>query len=147
VLGAATAALVLLAGRARARAIDAARRWVLVVRDANYNVFIDTASLKAHYSDFMVWYRTDHAQPRSHKDRPFNRELVHSLLDCRDLEFKVLAVDLSMNGGRPVSRQRTPENELQRQAWRTVVRGTSEEIAAAAACTYARRRYPSRAAR
>ena len=120
-------------------------RWVRVVRDANYSVSIDTGRVSRHWDrSWQVWYRTDHAVPRLHKGKEFNREIVQSRVDCDSLMFKVVSVDMSMNGGPLISLQRMDFAEMEEQPWRRVQRGTVEEIAAQAACHFAAKR--SRAA-
>ena len=128
---------------------DEGPNWVRVVRDASYDVAIDTSRVR-HYQNagptnplFSVWYRTDHATPRLHKEEQFNREVVNSLVDCEKQEFKVLAVIMSMKGSRPISVQRTEERDVAWQAWRPIAPGTSDEIAAEAACHFAKRLAPT----
>lgn len=119
------------------------KRWVRVARDANYEIAIDTTRIEPHgLYGYLVWYRTDHAAQRLHKGKPFNREVVQSELRCKEMEFKVVSVDLSMGSARPISEQRTEPRDLEDQKWRTVERGTTEEMAATAACHFARRQYP-----
>ena len=122
---------------------DEGPQWVQVVRDGNYDIWIDTSrvgldtiqELRRKIPVRDVWYRTDHKIPRLHGDKEFDRELVHSRVTCFAVpQFKVLAVDMSMRGGKLIARQRTKDID---QPWRTIERGTSEEIAAAAACHYA----------
>ena len=133
-----------------ASADERSLRWVRVVRDANYDIAIDTAQVKRSVEwwdhtmlqTYRVWYRTDHAAPRLHEGKQFNREVVQSIVYCDSLWFKVLSVDMSMNGGRPISIQRTAPNELPDQPWRRVERGTADEIAAQAACHFASKRFP-----
>lgn len=116
-------------------------RWVRVVRDANYTVAIDTGRVSRHWDrSWQVWYRTDHAVPRLHKGKEFNREIVQSRVNCDNLTFKVLSVDMSMNGGPPISVQRADNKDLEDQPWRRVERGTVEEVAARAACHFAAQR-------
>lgn len=122
---------------------DNSLRWVRVARDANYTIYLDTGSMRVHEVRFAgpifsVWYRTDHAQARTHarSDIVFNRELVHSLIQCRTLKFRVMSVDMSIGDGRVVVRQRLTEKELADQEWRSVELGTAEELAARAACHF-----------
>lgn len=113
-------------------------RWVRVVRDPNYTIFIDTGRVSRHWDrSWQVWYRTEHAVPRLHRRKEFNREIVHSRVNCDSLTFKVVSVDMSMNEGPPISVQRMDYKELEQQVWRRVQRGTVEEIAAEAACHFA----------
>jgi hypothetical protein len=138
-----------------ASADEGHHRWVRVVRDANYDIAIDTAQVKRRIDwweherlqTYEVWYRTDHAAPRLHEGKEFNREVVQSIVYCDSLWFKVLSVDMSMNGGRPISIQRTEKNDLEDQRWRRVERGTAEEIAGQAACHFASKRFPKRGRR
>jgi hypothetical protein len=116
-------------------------RWVRVVRDANYTVAIDTGRVSRFWDrSWQVWYRTDHAVPRLHKDKAFNREIVQSRVKCDSLTFKVVSVDMSMDDGPPISVQRMDNKELDDQPWRRVELGTVEEIAARAACYFAAKR-------
>jgi len=120
--------------------------WVRVTRDENYDIWLDRARTQsvrlAIYGVWRdgveVWYRTDHAQPRMHDDKTFNREIVHALVWCDSLRFKVMSVDMSMGDGRVVARERSLGDDLKRQRWRKVEQGTSEEVAAIAACHFGR---------
>jgi hypothetical protein len=120
--------------------------WVRVARDANYDIAIDRARIESERlaaygkwsSVFKVWYRTDHAQPRLHNGKTFNREIVRAIVWCDSLWFKVESVDMSMGEGRTVARQRSSADDLSRQRWHRVERGTTEEIAALAACHFGR---------
>lgn len=113
------------------------REWVEVARDTNYRILVDSSRLvwQPAAAAYIVWYRTDHAAPRLKDGQPFNREVVGSLLSCERGRYKVTSVDLSLNGARPISRQRT---EFRDQEWRHVVEGTIEEAAARNACVIAR---------
>src|SRR5689334_20594841 len=109
--------------------------WVTVVRDANYTIAIDSSLIQHEYwwyagtrfDIYRVWYRTDHAKPRLHDDKSFNREVVHSLVRCDSLWYKVMSVDMSMGNEPPVVQQRTSDRDLGEQPWQVVLRGTSEE--------------------
>jgi hypothetical protein len=128
-----------------ASASDRGYRWQVVARDSSYQIAIDTMQIdRRNYTLYTVWYRTDHAQTRLHNGKPFNRELVQSLLRCDNLSFKVLSVDMSMGGKLPVARQRTNAAE---QPWRSVERGTIEEAAARAACDIGKRQATARVMR
>ena len=125
---------------------DDSPRWVRVARDANYTIYIDTGRLgvfeqRGYAVKYHVWYRTDHAIPRMHeKDSvrvQFNREIVHSIISCDSLRFRVASVDMSMGREKPVVQQRLTERELSKQKWRRVELGTAEEIAGRAACHFA----------
>lgn len=121
-------------------------RWVQLGRDANYTVWIDTVALKREYLDhmpgYLVWYRTDHTAPRLHHRKPFNREIVESVVACDSLWFKVRSVDMRMNDERPIALQRADVDDLMQQPWRRVELGTVEEAAAQAACHFGDRRWP-----
>ena len=122
------------------------RDWVRVAGDANYDIALD----RLHISEwqaapvggwdqaFEVWYRTDHAQPRLHNGETFDREIVRAIILCDRLWFRVVSVDMSMGDGEVVARQRASREELDRQKWRRVERGTIEEDAALAACDVGR---------
>ncbi len=119
--------------------------WVAVAHDANYDIQIDRAKTERRLipqlgkwvSIVETLYRTNHKQTRLHKEKQFNREVVHSILMCDSLWFKVKSVTMSMGDGRPVSRQVLTWDEVYRQTWHRVELGTSEEIAARAACHFA----------
>jgi len=128
---------------------DDSPRWVRVARDANYTIYIDTGRMGPFDNHFAgpgewggnaydVWYRTDHAQTRIHDktNQGFNREVVHSIIDCDSLRFRVAGVDMSMGDGRVIIQQRLTTKELANQKWRHVELGTAEELAARAACHF-----------
>jgi hypothetical protein len=122
--------------------------WVRIARDPNYDVAIDSVAINATlhptrykmYRVYEVWFRTDHKLPREYRGKPFNREIVHSMVLCDSLWYKVMSVDLSMGDERPISQQRTTWDDVHDQPWRRVTLGTAEEIAARAACFYGRKR-------
>jgi len=125
---------------------DNSPRWVRVARDANYTIYLDTGRMGPANGPgdlrraYEVWYRTDHALPRVHEgdNTLFNREVVHSIILCDSLLFRVASVDMSMGRDRPIVQQSLTLQELQHQKWRHVELGTSEELAARAACHFAR---------
>ena len=122
------------------------RDWARVARDAHYEIALDRASItpvqvtsRGRWLEaFEVTYRTDHAIPRLHNGKTFDREIVRALVQCSSMSFKVLSVDMSVGAGRTVARQRATENDLWRQDWRPVELGTTEEVAATAACHFGR---------
>src|SRR5258705_2003203 len=148
-----SAAILAVAGQRIASARTEPKSWVRIARDANYDVDIDSSRIEVGrdwvfgvpHRVYSEWYRTDHKLPRLHREKPFNREVVHSLVLCDSLWFKVLSVDMYF-GDHLVARQQTTERELSDQPWRRVARGTTEEIAARAACFYGARRAGSIAA-
>jgi hypothetical protein len=123
------------------------RDWVRVARDPNYDVAIDRSHIRAllvptyprAFDAYEVWYRTDHAKLRAHKDKTFDREIVRAVVQCDSMWFKVRSVDMSIGDGRTVARQRTTDEELVSQPWRPVERGATEETAALAACHFGHR--------
>jgi hypothetical protein len=118
--------------------------WLRVVNDSNYDVSIDTTRIRRRGAyTYDVWYRTDHAVTHLYKGKPFNREVVESVLECGTLLFKIASVDMSLGTGSPVSQQRTGAGELGQQPWRHVEPETIEAVAAQATCDFVRR-YASR---
>ena len=123
---------------------DMPRSWVPVARDANYDIYLDTSSIRTHrYGTVEVWFRTDHAAPRMYDGKEFDRELVLSIVNCTQRTFKVARVDMALGDSRPVARQRSNEDELREQQWRKVGDGSAEQMAAEAACHFGRRRLAS----
>ena len=114
--------------------------WVRVADDNNYSISIDTSRIETpgHRQWVVAWYRTDHAQARLHKGKPFNRETVKALLRCDDFSFKIERVDMSLRKDGIVARQRASADEIAKQPWRNVERGTIEESVARQACDMAR---------
>lgn len=140
-------ALVALAATASAACRGEPRRdWVHVAGDANYDIAVDRLHISESQAApvggwdqaFEVWYRTDHARPRVHNGATFDREIVRAIILCDRYWFRVVSVDMSMGDGNVVARQRASEEELDRQPWRRVERGTIEEEAAVAACDFGR---------
>jgi len=117
--------------------------WMRVAADSHYVIYVDTSRLNERYGSWpLVWYRTDHAIPRLHKGKEFDREIVQSAIRCDSLWFKVAKVDMSTGAGKPVARQQTTLKDLYKQPWRPVERGTIEESVARAACGLTRERHP-----
>jgi hypothetical protein len=128
-----------------ASASDRGRSWQVVARDSSYQIAIDTTHVgRRNNVWYTVWYRTDHTQTRLHNGKPFNREVVQSLLRCDNLSFKVLSVDMAMAGELPIAHQQTQAGD---QPWRFVERGTIEEAAARAACDIGKRQATARVMR
>ena len=120
-------------------------RWLGVVRDVNYDISLDTSRITRRWrNEYVVWYKTDHVAPHLHNGKPFNREIVQSLVRCDSLWFKVISVDMSLGNEKPISQQRADRMEVLDQPWRRVEQGAAEEIAARAACTFAERRFRGR---
>ena len=129
---------------------DDARGWVRGAQAPHYTSYGDTAFLHVQpYGIVEVWYRTDHAAPRLHNGEAFDREVVHALVRCQPLvtmrgssglQYKISQVDLTLGGGRTVSRQRTTPLELAEQPWRRVETDGAELMAAQAACHFAKQR-------
>lgn len=112
-----------------------------VAGDSLYRISIDTSRItKPTYQTYLIWYRTDHAMTHLHKGEPFNREIVGSLLRCRDLAYKVVSVDMSMGSASPISQQRADAHDIALQPWRHAERGTIEWSAARRSCDLARAR-------
>lgn len=119
---------------------EADRAWVRVYADAEYDISVDTAHIRRHLAadhTFEIWYRTQHLKPRLRRGERWNREITRSVLRCDGLLYKIARVDISEDGHRPISQQRTEPWELDDQPWREVEVGTMEEITARAACHYA----------
>lgn len=123
-------------------------QWVRVVRDANYDIAIDTARVRRGldrswtgvHPTSEVWYRTDHKLPRLHEGKLFTREIVHSIVRCDSLWFKVISVDMSMGDKRPMAVQRLTPDEVAHEVWHRIEFGAAEEMAAQAACHFAGKR-------
>ena len=134
-----------LAGLAFCTPAAAGGDWVRVARDPNYDISISpghirrtfVGSRETEHEAIEVWYKTDHKKPHLHNGKAFNREIVKSILLCDSLWFKVESVDMAMGGAPPISEQRATPDEVDRQPWRRVERGTTEEAAAQAACGFA----------
>lgn len=117
---------------------------MVVARDANYEIAIDTSRMEARFGwsgtkwfrVYDTWFRTDHKTPRLHHGKPFTREVVHSQVRCDSLLFKVVSVDMSMGDEKRIALQRTEGRELSDQPWRPIAGGETEEITARAACYY-----------
>ena len=147
-LCACVAVAIAVAAHREASADGTPESWVRIARDANYDVAIDSLHIKADvhptrykmYRVYEVWFRTDHTVPREHHGKPFNREVVHSMVLCDSLWFKVMSVDMSLGDARPIAQQRTDWPDIADEPWRRVALGTTEAIAARAACFYGARR-------
>lgn len=121
---------------------DGGGRWHRVAVDPNYVIYIDTMVELRRDGSFETTFRTDHEVPRLRDGKPFDREIVTSIVRCDSLWFKVRSVDMSLGDARPIAQQRDDEWDISEQPWRRVEQGTSEHIAAEAACHYGRKRFP-----
>lgn len=139
----ATALIPVVAIAAGCSAADAGSgRWHRVAVDPNYVIYIDTMVQRRSDGWFETTFRTDHEAPRLRDGKPFDREIVTSIVRCDSLWFKVRSVDMSLGDARPIAQQRDDEWDISEQPWRRVEQGTSEHIAAEAACHYGRKRFP-----
>ncbi|HMC57050.1 MAG TPA: surface-adhesin E family protein [Gemmatimonadaceae bacterium] len=139
------AALVISATACAAACSDAnahSNTWYRVAGDTNYVVYIDPASIiytstpstGEWLGAYRVWYRTEHARPRSYKGKQFNREIVNAYVQCDSLWFKVASVTMSMNGEKPILVQESNTDELIQQDWRRIESGSLDDAAARVAC-------------
>lgn len=118
---------------------DRSDHWLRVASDSSYDIAIDTTRITNHYGrDYVVWYWTEHAVSHLYKGQPFNREIVQGMLQCHNLSFKIVSVDMSLGGGRLISHQNTTNGELGQQPWRHVEDGTIEAVVAKATCDLVR---------
>lgn len=110
--------------------------WVVMFEDDNQSVAFAPSHVSPHPEGwYTVWYRTDHSRPRSRNGDVWHREITWAVLRCDGLWFRIREVAL-LDGARVVSRQRATRQEFERQPWRLVARGTSEEEVAAAVCEH-----------
>ncbi|HEY9225214.1 MAG TPA: hypothetical protein VIP11_01120 [Gemmatimonadaceae bacterium] len=127
------------AARGIATWATSSNRWMRIARDSSYDIAIDTTRMSKRYGQWdVVLYRTDHARTQLYKGKPFDREVVESVIRCDSLWFKIASIDLSLGSHRPISRQRADDRDLFDQPWRRVERGTIEERVARAACDLTR---------
>jgi Surface-adhesin protein E len=112
--------------------------WLVVARDSNYTIAIDTTRIVAEYGrTYDVWYRTDHAATRFYKEKAFTRETIHAVLRCDGYRFRIMSVAMSMGSGRAVTWQSAEPQDLASQSWRRVEPGSTESDAARATCQVA----------
>lgn len=133
---------ILVAAMACADVEAGGERWHRVAVDPNYVIYMDTLVQRRSDGSFETTFKTDHEAPRLRDGKPFDREIVTSIVRCDSLWFKVRSVDMSLGDSRPISQQRDDAMAVLDQPWRRVEHGTSEHIAAEAACHYGRKRFP-----
>ena len=130
------------------RAFGSAERpanWMLIARDSSYSISLDTTRIgRAFDRGYDVWFRTDHSALRFYKEKAFNREIVHTILACHDLAFRVVSTEMSVGSSRPVARQSNTAGEVAHEAWHPVTAGSTEADAARATCIVADSRWRGR---
>ena len=118
--------------------------WMRVARDSNYDIAIDTSRFERRsFREYLVWFRTQHGSVLAYKGKRFNREVVQAIVRCDNLTYKIVSVDMSLNGGRIISRQRADVDDIRAQPWRQVDDGTIEATVAHATCQLVRDRATS----
>lgn len=111
--------------------------WTPVLVTPNVTIAIDTAGAARFKSNaFVLRVRTDHAVPRNHDGKPWDREITGVVLHCGMLSTKTYHVRLSLGDDDPIVFQLERERDVvAEQPWRVVEPRSDEEAAARVACS------------
>ena len=121
--------------------------WRQVYADTSFVVSLDLAHVSGvpQTDSVAVWYETRHLAMREHEGKPWNREIIHSLLRCEPLSFKTVLTTIFLNDGPPVAQIGGVQADVRTKPWRPVLRDSVDEAAMRGACRILQRipRFPA----
>jgi hypothetical protein len=114
--------------------------WRVVYADDAYSISIDVAHVVPgpEPDSLDVWYQTRHAAMRDEAGKPWNREVIHSLLRCAPISFKTVMITVFLDGGPPVAQGGGTVADVASKPWKPVQPGTPDEGSLKAACAVLR---------
>jgi|SRR5688572_7386375 hypothetical protein len=111
-------------------------QWRQVYADTSYVVSLDVAHVSGgpEKDSLAVWYETRHLAMRKHEGKPWNREIIRSLLRCEPLSFKTVLTTIFLGDGPPIAQVGGSEADVREKPWRPVGPDTVDEAAMQGAC-------------
>lgn len=111
-------------------------KWRQVYADTSYVVSLDIAHVNPGPEDdsLAVWYETRHLAMRDHEGKPWNREIIRSLLRCEPLSFKTVLTTIFLENGPPIAQIGGRAADVREKLWRPVGPDTVDEAAMRGAC-------------
>lgn len=116
-------------------------QWRQVYADTTYVVSLDVAHVSPgpEEDSLAVWYETRHLAMREHEGKPWNREIIRSLLRCEPLSFKTVLTTVFLDDGPPIAQIGGREADVREKPWRPVRPDTVDEAAMRGACKFLNR--------
>ncbi len=109
--------------------------WVQVFADSALSVALDTSRIEpTSTGDYLLWFETKWAQPRTTVEGPFNRESINTLLRCRPVAFKTVSVTVSYNDGPPIAHMGGALSDVASKPWKTPVARSADDGSFGRAC-------------
>ena len=110
--------------------------WHQVYADTSFVVSLDLAHVSGNpqKDSVAVWYETRHLAMREHEGKPWNREIIRSLLRCKPLSFKTVLTTIFLNNGPPVAQIGGVQADVGTKPWRPVLPNSVDEAAMRGAC-------------
>lgn len=124
-------------GRPRGPRAEAEPRheWRQAYGDSNYQVSVDTAHIeRAPEGAYLVWLETKHASLQTEFGKPWNREIIRSLLRCAPLSFKTVRVTLQYNDGPVIAAEGGDVASVADRPWKPVIPRSVDEARMSGAC-------------
>ncbi len=111
--------------------------WLQLYMDADYRVSIDTADMTPTAEGaYLVWYETKHTSPKVEAGRPWNREIIRSLLRCDPLSFKTVRITVHYDDGPVVAAIGGDVADVASKPWKPVVSPSVDEATMRPACVF-----------
>ena len=110
--------------------------WHQVHADTSFVVSLDLVHVSGapQMDSVAVWYETRHLAMREHEGKPWNREIIRSLLRCEPLSFKTVLTTIFLNDGPPVAQIGGVQADVRTKPWRPVLPDSVDEAAMRGAC-------------
>ena len=113
--------------------------WITVFTDSGFRIALDTSRIKrADAKSYLLWMQTRWLTPRRGSTKrtpsPFNREFIHTFLQCEPLAYKVARTVVSLDDGPPIDSLGGGVDTARRASWRPASRGSADARAGAEAC-------------
>jgi hypothetical protein len=122
--------------------------WHQVYADSSFVVSLDLAHVSGvrQKDSAAVWYETRHLAMREHEGKPWDREIIRSLLRCEPLSFKTVLTTIFLKDGPPLAQIGGAEADVRTKPWRPVLPNSVDEAAMRGACQVLQRpsRFPGR---
>ena len=111
--------------------------WLQLYIDADYRVSLDTADMTPMAQGaYLVWYETKHTSPKVEAGKPWNREIIRSLLRCDPLSFKTVRITVHYNDGPVVAAIGGDIADVASKPWKPVVSPSVDEATMRPACAF-----------
>ncbi len=111
--------------------------WLQLYMDADYRVSLDTADMTpTAQGAYLVWYETKHTSPKVEAGKPWNREIIRSMLRCDPLSFKTVRITVHYDDGPVVAAIGGDVADVASKPWKPVVSPSVDEATMRPACAF-----------